>query len=93
MYEIIGVTDDKSPYGESPERIFNSVRELLKEYNVDDLDELENLQLKNEPGYHFYLVVKDLETGNQGPYFYLNDGQWCRGSGAEPLYFGLLRKM
>ena len=93
IYEFIGVTDDSSPYGKNPKKIFNSVVECLKYYNVRSLKELEELQEKNEDGYNSYLIVKDISTGKQGPWFYLYEGRWCKGSGAEPLTFAEVQEV
>ena len=90
IYEFLGVTDDMSKYGEHPKKVFSSVRECLKFYNVKTLKQLEDLQSTTEYGKASYLLVKDLESGKSGPWFYLFKGRWSRGSGAEPLSFAKL---
>jgi len=93
IYEFIGVTDDSSAYGKKPKKIFTSVDKCLKYYNVKSLKELEELQNENEYGYFSYLIVKDLKEGTVGPWFYLYEGQWCRGGGAEPLTFAEVQEV
>lgn len=95
--EIMGVTGSEQEYGEGGVK-FNSVSEALAFYNCKTLTELETLQNKNEYGYHSYLWLKDLETrepkgvsscSNQdnGPWYYVFQGRWSCGSGAEALSF------
>jgi len=33
------------------------------------------------------MVARDLEDGKEGPWYYLFNGRWSRGSGAEALTF------
>jgi hypothetical protein len=49
--------------------------------------ELEEKQSEKGYGYGSYMVIKDLEDGNEGASFYLHNGAWVRGSGAEKLSF------
>ena len=91
-YEFLGFTDDKVAYGEGAKVSFKSSKELLKHYNVKTMKELEKLQDENEYGYSSRMVVKDLKTGEIGPWFYLFEGRWCRGSGADKLSFKLIEE-
>lgn len=97
IYEFLGITDDSTKYGEQFEKngkiAFKTVKECLKYYKVSSLKALEDLQDKNEYGYHSYMCVKDLIDGDEGAWFYLFRGRWSRGSGAEPLSFTLLQKI
>ena len=88
LYEILGVTDNDEKYGEGGVK-FNSVKDCMKKNGVSSLKALEEKQSEGgkEYGHHFYLVVKDLEDGDEGPWFYLFKGRWARGSGAEALSF------
>lgn len=85
--EIVGFTDDKSAYGENPKKVYDSVKDLLTAYKVRTLKELEELQDKNEYGFHTYMITKDDEMG-EGPYTYLFKGRWSVGSGADRVSFG-----
>jgi len=86
IYEIIGFTGSDEKYGEGGVK-FDSAKELLKAYGVKNFKQLEALQDENEYGCHSYLEVRDLNTGEQGPWFYLFEGRWSLGSGAEALSF------
>ena len=86
FYEVLGVTDDTQKYGEGGVA-FDSVKECMAAKGVKSLKALEELQRKNEYGMSSYLVVRDIVTGEEGPWFYLFGGRWCRGSGAEALTF------
>lgn len=92
LYEILGVTGHEEKYGEGGVK-FNSVKECLQHYNVNSLKELEDLQDKNEYPNHSYLVVRDLNDNDSGPWFYLYKGRWSRGSGAEALSFYTVEKV
>lgn len=91
--EFLGITDDKSEYAEKPKTIFNSIKECLQTYKVSTLKGLEELQNKNKYGFQSYLICKDLESGEQGPWYYLFKGRWSRGSGAEALSFAEIEEV
>jgi hypothetical protein len=59
---------------------FNSVKEAMKDAGVTSLRALEALD-------SYHLVVRELPYGDSGPWYYLFQGRWCRGSGAERLTF------
>lgn len=86
LYQVLGFTDDKDEYGEGGVK-FDSVKQLFAAKKVSSLKELEELQKKNKYGYSSYMVVADLEDKESGPWFYVFEGKWSRGSGAEPLSF------
>lgn len=92
VYEILGFTDDTEVYGNGGVK-FSSVKDLLKAKGVNTLKDLNKLQNKNEYGYHSYMVAKDLDDKDQGPWFYLYNGFWSRGSGAEKCSFWLLEEI
>lgn len=92
LYQILGFTGDEEKYGSGGVK-FKSAKELLTHYKVSSLKALETLQDKNEYGYHSYIVVRDLEDGDEGPWFYPYNGNWVRGSGAEKLTFTLIEKV
>lgn len=86
IYEILGFTGAEEKYGDGGVK-FDSVKELLAHYKVSNLKELEEKQSENGHGYGSYIVIKDLKDGDEGAYFYLYNGSWVRGSGAEKLTF------
>lgn len=90
--EILGFTDDTSAYGDKPKQLFKSVKDLLKFYNLRSLKALEQLQGQNEYGFSSYIKVKSLEDGDSGAWYYLFNGRWSRGSGAEPLSFYTMKR-
>lgn len=97
IHEFVGITDDSTKYGEQFEKqkkvTFKTVKDCLRHYKVSSLKALEELQRKNEYGYQSYMCVKDLIDGDSGAWFYIYQGKWCRGSGAEKLSFTLLKRV
>ena len=91
LYEVLGFTGDDHKYGKG-DVMFDSVKDIFKHYGVKSLKVLEELQNKNEYGKSSYMVVRDLHSGDEGAWFYIFEGRWCRGSGAEPLSFTLMQK-
>lgn len=92
IYEILGFTGTDKKYGDGGVK-FNSVKEVMDSEGVKTLDELEEKQNENEYGFHTYMVVKDLDDNEEGPWFYLFEGKWSSGSGAEPLSFWLMEEV
>lgn len=95
--KILGVTGDEEKYGAGGIK-FASVKDALRHYNVKTLPQLEALQDQNEYGYHSYLYVEDMEDvesakAKRGPWYYIDEGRWCRGSGAEKLSFMLMEEV
>jgi hypothetical protein len=95
--KVLGVTGDEKQYGEGGVK-FNSVRECLNHYDVKSVKALEALQDENEYGFSSYLYVEDMEDvedarHQRGPWYYIDEGRWCRGSGAEKLSFTLLEEV
>ena len=80
LYEILGVTKGDDRNDEHP--YFNSVQDMLHTY---DADRLEDVEEKGDVDPR--LVVKDLEDGESGAWFYIFQDEWVRGSGAEKLTF------
>jgi len=93
------ITDMEEKYGDG-ENKFDSAKQLYQEYKVTSLKALKEKQDeiakrkfgKDSYGHHSYLTVKDLNDGSSGSWFYPYNGKWCRGSGAEPLSFRLMKK-
>jgi hypothetical protein len=89
LYEILGVTKGDSDSGSNDQiPFFNSVKEALDHYGVDSLEEMDE-----EAEGSVRLVVKDLEDGDSGAWFYIFEDSWVRGSGAEPLTFTYAREI
>lgn len=87
---ILGFTDNDQKYSEIP--VYSSVIELLADKGCTSLAELEALEREKEYGHHFYIVAKDVDpdsgaAGDIGGWYYISEGEWCRGSGAEALTF------
>jgi len=100
LYEILGVTDWDPKYGEGGVK-FNSVKDAMRSAGVvtlKDLDEKTWEKAKRKwgtdegYGHGYYLVVKDLVSNDSGSWFYLYNGRWSRGSGAEKLSFVLMEE-
>jgi len=94
---VLGVTDDSEKYGQGGIE-FKSVKECLAHYKVKSLAALEALQDQNEYGHSSYLVVEDMEgvegsKSKRGPWYYLDEGRWVRGSGAEKLSFSKMEEV
>lgn len=84
--EVLGFTGDDKKYGDGGVK-FKSQKEMLAHYSVKSLKALEELQNKNEYGMHSYMVVKDLDSGDSGPWLYPYKGAWVVGSGANRVSF------
>ena len=84
--EVLGFTGNDQKYGEGGVK-YNSAKHMLQANSVKTLKHLETKDNTREYGYHHYMVAKDLEEGNEGPWYYLYNGRWSRGSGAEALSF------
>ena len=81
LYEILGLT--KGDGNSTDEDVyFDSVQQMLDAYDADTLEDVEE-NAHADP----HLVVKDLEDKTSGPWFYIYEGEWVRGSGAEKLTF------
>jgi hypothetical protein len=73
IYEVLGFTVTTKKYGESGVK-YDSIKDVFKAAGVSSLKALEDAEGKNEYGMRTYLVVKDLEDGDEGPWFYLYKG-------------------
>ena len=104
LYEILGLSDPMSEgKGDAAEEKvkFDSVKDALASVDAKSIHEMARNQekmakdagVKNTYGFHSNLVVKDLDDGDSGAWFYPSEGRWCRGSGAEPLSFILVKKI
>ena len=92
VYEILGFTGTEKKYGDGGVK-FNSIKDVMNDEGVKTLNELEDKQNENEYGFHTYMVVKDLDSNEEGPWFYLFKGKMSYGSGAEPLSFWLMEEV
>jgi len=97
-YDVIifnGFTDMDDKYGNSNIVKFKSAKELLTAYGVRSWKALEAKQKElakeryaaDDYGHESYMSATDLETKDSGAWYYLFEGRWVRGSGAEPLTF------
>ena len=90
--EVLGFTGNDEKYGEGGVK-YNSVQEIFRvTRGVSNLKQLEQHDNKNEYGYHHYMVARDIDPtstvkGETGAWYYIFEGRWSRGSGAEPLSF------
>ena len=91
VYQFNGFTGHEKKYGEGPVK-FKNAKELFAAYGVKSYKELEEFQDQYEYGHASYMNVKDIDSGDEGSWFYLYKGRWARGTGAETLSFYLLKK-
>ena len=84
--EVLGFTGNDKKYGEGGVQ-YNSQKELLAGNNVKNLKELEELDDKNEYGYHHYMKARDLVNKEEGAWLYVYKGRWSIGSGADKVSF------
>jgi hypothetical protein len=73
---------------------YDTMKELLEAMNCKNLSELEKLsnQSRNQNlAVDFSILFRDITDNgispNLGNYYYISDGKWARGGGAEPLSF------
>ena len=76
-------------------KTFNSVREALLHHNVKTLKQLE--EVLDEKKLDLNLFVEDMEDVEKpqykkGAWYYLFEGRFCRGSGAERVSFALMEE-
>lgn len=92
--EILGVTGIDQKYGDGGVK-YSSVAEACTAEGVRGVAGLEKKMAaaSKERGYghHFYLVLRDINNGDTGAWYYPFHGRWSRGSGAESLTFFLLK--
>jgi hypothetical protein len=86
IYEVLGFTD---PTVELDDPKFKTAKEAMTACKVTSLKALSNLG----QGEASKMVVKDLEDGDEGAWFYAYNGSWARGSGAEKLSFTLVEEV
>lgn len=85
LYQIIG-------FGKDSTVKYDSVKAAYAGTGVKTLKALEAFNDKN-PKDEVRLIVKDLNDGDQGDFFYVSQGRWSYGSGAEPLSFITVEKI
>lgn len=81
LYEILGVSDGK----DTDKPVYDSMMDAMKANNAKTLRELEDADC--------HIVVRDLEDGEEGGFFYIFEGRIVRGSGAEPVSFVEVEKV
>jgi hypothetical protein len=100
VFTFLGFSDMDEKYGEGGVK-FQSINEAYRKYNVRSLSALDEKCYKlaqRRYGGDAYGHAIDMwvdfiaEKGSvlenkPGGYYYISDGRWCRGSGAEPLTF------
>lgn len=86
LYEILGFGGDDEVVK------YDSVKDVYAKTGVKNLKALEDWNSKNEKD-EVRLIVKDLNDGSSGAWFYLFEGRWAYGSGAEPLSFMAVKKI
>lgn len=80
VYEVKGFSE-----GDDRDEVkYKSVKEAYKAHGVTSLRGLEDKEVR--------MVVKDLEDGDEGGFFYIFEGRWSYGSGAERLSFVQVEK-
>ena len=89
IYEFMGYTDDPNKQDVVK---YKTIQELKDKYKVASLPKLENVELDNSD-IDFAMIVKDVKTEEVGGWFYLYEGKWSRGSGAESLSFTLIEEV
>ncbi len=75
LYEILGVSDGK----DTDKVAFTSMLDAMKANGAKTLRELEDADC--------HIVVRDVEDGDEGGFFYIFEGRIVCGSGAEPASF------
>jgi len=77
------------------EHVFSSVKDALTSLDVTSFNDI------IEKGFTLRLIIRDIEPRNEGgeesgceegDWYYLFNNRFCRGSGAEPLSFFVLKK-
>jgi hypothetical protein len=96
VFEFLGYSDIDEKYGEGGVK-FQSINEVYRKYGVRSLqaltDKCYEIAKRNYGtdayGHDIYMWEKFLEETmpEPGGYYYIFEGRWCRGSGAEPLTF------
>lgn len=72
---------------------YGSVKEAMADAGVKTIKELELKADEGDGDSGYRLVVKDLENGHEGGFFYLYKGRYVRGSGAEALTLTQVEKV
>ena len=90
--EVLGFTGNDQKYGEGGVK-YNSAKEMYKANNVTGLKALEAKDDENEYGYAHYMYLRDLKDNSQGAWFYIFEGRWVRGSGADRVTFFELERI
>jgi hypothetical protein len=85
MYQIMG-------FGKDSTVKYDSVKAAYAGTGVKTMKALEEFNSKN-PKDEVRLIVKDLNDGDEGDFFYVSQGRWSYGSGAEPLSFIKVEKI
>lgn len=101
VVEILGVTNNNTQHGEGGP-VFSSVKSMLLHHNCKTLAEVDQIDSVSDErhggwGFHTYLYTRDIsyevndkssiDKNRQGAWYYIFEGRWARGSGAEKLSF------
>ena len=94
IFEFRGYSDLTLAYGRGGP-IFKTIQGVARRYKVKSLREIEKLddKLLLDYGHTIYMCTNVLVTVQTGCYYYIFEGRWCRGSGAEPLTFYQVRRV
>jgi hypothetical protein len=82
LYEILGVSSGK----DKDKVAYDSVKEAMTDNKVSTLEAL-------DAAINCHLVVKDIDDGDTGGFFYVYRGAWARDSGAERVSFTLVEQI
>jgi hypothetical protein len=91
--EFLGYSGRDVKYGEGGKK-YDTIQEVFKAEGVNSLKALEAKQDEGEYGFHTYMCTKELSGKlEEGCYYYISEGRWSRGSGAEALSFWTVEEM
>jgi hypothetical protein len=85
LYEILG-------FGKDDKVVYDSMKDVYAKTGVKTLKELEKFNDANDDK-EVRMIVKDLDDGSSGDWFYVFEGRWAYGSGGEPLSFMGVKKI
>lgn len=92
LYQFLGFTSMDKKWGESGVA-FQTLEHVFNHYKVSSIEELEDLSDILEYGHSIYMWVRDLTREEEYAYFYIFQGEWCRGSGAESITLAIVEQV